>query len=164
MSEGETVRVGISDIQIVNYPNKLRTAGLGSCVGIVLYDSSQKVAGMIHSMLPDHTLSTQASPSHPGKYVDTAIPFLIEELQKMGINRRSLKSKLAGGAEMFKLTEKSISRIGHRNVLKVREMLAELAIPIVAEETGGTFGRTIEFDTLTNQLLIRTASQGERFI
>lgn len=160
----EIVRVGISDIKITRFPNKLRTAGLGSCVGIVLFDPLHKVAGMIHSMLPDHRIAHQTTLQYPGKYVNTGIPNLVQEFQKMGITPSRLQAKFAGGAEMFKLSEQSISRIGYRNVVETQRMLADLKIPILAEETGGHFGRTIEFDTATHQLHIRTATQGERFI
>ncbi len=32
------VRVGIADMDVVKAPNSIRTAGLGSCVGVVIYD------------------------------------------------------------------------------------------------------------------------------
>lgn len=160
----ETIRVGISEIKIAEYPKKLRTAGLGSCVGIVLYDTRQKVAGMIHSMLPDYAIANRVTDQFPGKYVNKGIPTLLEEFRIRGIGHRQLKAKLAGGAEMFKISEQSISKIGYRNVVETKKLLAELSIPIISEETGGHFGRTIEFDTATNQLHIRTATQGERFI
>lgn len=160
----ETLRVGISEIKVADFPNKLRTAGLGSCVGIVLFDPKTRVAGMIHSMLPDHSISPQKTLPYPGKYVDTAIPNLLAQLNQKGIRSKELRAKMAGGAEMFKLSEQSMSRIGYRNVCATKEILAHYQIPLIAEETGGNFGRTIEFDTSTNQLYIRTASEGERFI
>ncbi len=160
----ETIRVGISDIQIAESPNKLRTAGLGSCVGIVLFDTTKNIAGMIHAMLPDHTISKAKSLQNPGKFVDTAIPTLLNVLKNYGVHSYSVKAKLAGGAEMFKLTEPSISRIGARNVEAAKRLLSEHCIPLVSEETGGSIGRTIEFDTTTQILHIRTAMADERRI
>jgi chemotaxis protein CheD len=157
----ETIRVGISEVKVTEFPNKLRTAGLGSCVGIVLYDRSLGYAGMAHAMLPDHTIFKNATLQFPGKYVDTAIQELLKELRLKGSHPTHLKAKLAGGAEMFKFTDRSMARIGERNIQASKSALDAWQIPLVAEETGGQFGRTIEFDITTSKLHIRTASQGE---
>jgi chemotaxis protein CheD len=160
----ETIRVGISEVKVTEFPNKLRTAGLGSCVGIVLYDFSLGIAGMAHAMLPDHTIFKNAPLKFPGKYVDTAIQELLKELKLRGCHPSHLKAKLAGGAEMFKFSDRSMARIGERNIQASKSALETWQIPLVAEETGGQFGRTIEFNIATSKLLIRTASQGERHI
>ena len=51
------VKVGIADMNIVRTPSVIRTAGLGSCVGVVLYDLRKEIAGMVHVMLPDSVLA-----------------------------------------------------------------------------------------------------------
>lgn len=160
----ETIRVGISEVKVTEFPNKLRTAGLGSCVGIILYDCKLGIAGMAHAMLPDHTIFKNASLQFPGKYVDTAIQELLKELTLRGCQPCHLKAKLAGGAEMFKFSDQSMARIGERNVQASKMALEAVQIPLVAEETGGEFGRTIEFDIATSLLHIRTASLGERYL
>jgi chemotaxis protein CheD len=57
ISTGQVVKVGIADMNIVKSPDSIRTSGLGSCVGVVLYDESRKIAGLVHVMLPDSSLS-----------------------------------------------------------------------------------------------------------
>lgn len=155
----EVIRVGIADLNHVEYPNTIRTSGLGSCVGVVLYDERKKMAGMVHVMLPDSNLDRSSRLNH-AKYADSGIFALMELLKEKGIRPMSLKAKIAGGAQMFKFGSSDTLRIGPRNVEAVKSELKRLAIPIIAEETGGTSGRTIEFNPETSLLSIRTVNQG----
>src|SRR5699024_8171174 len=112
----KVVKVGISDIQFVQAPNKIKTSGLGSCVGIILYDEVKKIAGLAHIMLPDSTQASQKE-FNPAKYADTAIECLIQELGKRDIPLYRLKAKIAGGAQMFAYSYTTdVMRIGSRNV------------------------------------------------
>lgn len=158
------VRVGISDLNIVKEPDTIRTSGLGSCVGIVIYDLQKKIAGLSHIMLPDSTLTKQTKVNEY-KYADTAIPILIEKLCKNGARKRALQAKLAGGAQMFNFASNSdIMRIGPRNVEAVEAQLKAYRIPIIASDVGGNFGRTIEFDPCNGNLHIRSVNKGEKVI
>lgn len=157
---GTIIQVGIADMSIARAPDTLRTSGLGSCVGVVLYDLSQKQAGMAHIMLPDSSLARQKSLNR-AKYADTAIPALIEMLEKAGSPYWKLKAKLAGGAQMFKAYGAGqLMRIGPRNVEAVKRHLHALEIPIVAADVGGNSGRTIQFNPETGELVIRTVNKG----
>lgn len=165
MTKAATViRVGISDLNIVSAPDTIRTSGLGSCVGAVIYDLQKKIAGMAHVMLPDSNL-TQQKNFNKYKYADTALPYLIELLCQNGARKYALKAKLAGGAQMFSFSSGSnVMRIGPRNVEAVKKVLQQYHIPIIAEDVGGSSGRTIEFDPETGKLKIRTVNEGESFI
>jgi len=165
MSRNNTVvRVGIADLNIVTAPNKIITAGLGSCVGVVIYDCDRKIAGLSHVLLPDSSLAKQ-SELKPYKYADTAIPILIEKLLAGGARKFALKAKMAGGAQMFKFESKSnIMRIGPRNIEAVQEQLHRFNIPVVAADVGGNLGRTIEFDPETCKFKIRKVNKEETYI
>jgi len=157
------VKVGIAQMDIAKSPNTIRTSGLGSCVGVVLYDESKEIAGLVHVMLPDSKLGRSES-INVAKFADTGIPAMVEQLKREGVHSFKLKAKIAGGAQMFQFTSNRDSmRIGPRNVEAVKQQL-KLSIPIVAEETGGSSGRTIEFDTSTSVLHIRTVNQGVKEI
>lgn len=161
---GEVIKVGMADLNIVKAPNTIRTSGLGSCVGVILYDDYTDVAGMAHIMLPDSKMGKQGS-INLAKYADTAIEELIHRLEMAGANIRALKAKIAGGAQMFTFSSANeMMRIGPRNVEAVRNKLQELKIPIVAEDVGGSSGRTIEFNPKTKKLNIRTVNQGVKEI
>ncbi len=133
-------------MDVVKAPNTIRTSGLGSCVGVVLYDESKQIAGLIHVMLPDSSLG-RSDAVNVAKFADTGIKALIELLKLEGVHAFRLKAKIAGGAQMFQFTsDKDSMRIGPRNVEAVKVELRKNSIPLVAEDTGGNSGRTIEFD------------------
>lgn len=164
MRNENVVRVGISDIKIAQAPQSIRTLGLGSCIGVVVYDKKMQIAGLAHIMLPDSTLSKQQL-LNPFKFADTAIPYLINALCEKGARKFALKAKVAGGAQMFKFEASTpMMRIGPRNVTAVLEELEKHRIPVVAKCVGGSSGRTIQFDPSTEELFIRTVYKGEKFI
>jgi len=160
----DVVKVGMADLNIVKPPKTIRTSGLGSCVGLILYDDVTFVAGMAHIMLPDSTIGKVGS-MNVAKYADTAIIELIQQLERAGARVDRLKAKIAGGAQMFNFSSSNeMMRIGPRNVEAVKSILAERNIKIVAEDVGGSSGRTIEFNPETKMLKIRTVSQGVKEI
>lgn len=165
MYSAETViKVGIADVNVVTPPNTIRTSGLGSCVGVVVYDLSKQLAGLAHVMLPDSRMAKQKT-INIYKYADTAIDSLIEMLSLMGAKRFALKAKMAGGAQMFNFASTTeIMRIGPRNVEAVEHKLNELHIPIISADVGGNCGRTIEFNPVSGRLKVRTVNKGEIFI
>ncbi len=156
---GNTIKVGIADMNICKAPDKITTIGLGSCVGAVLYDSKTKIAGLVHVMLPDSTKIKNNQ--NKMKFADTGIELLVEKLESMGVKRSSLKAKIAGGAKMFSFSSAStdIGNIGERNVEAVREKLKSYNIKIVGEDVGLNYGRTIVFDPETNELSVVKAGK-----
>ncbi|MEN2464550.1 chemotaxis protein CheD [Ornithinibacillus sp. JPR2-1] len=164
MSKQSVVKVGIADLNIVTAPDVIRTSGLGSCVGVVIFNKNKQIAGMAHVMLPDSNLGKQATINRY-KYADTAIDILVEELMSRGVRKPQLQAKIAGGAQMFQInTGNDMMRIGKRNVEAVLNKLAEHKIPVISSDVGGNFGRTIEFDPQTGLLKIRTITKGEHVI
>jgi len=158
------VKVGIADLNVITAPDTIRTSGLGSCVGIVMYDLTKQVAGLAHIMLPDSSLTKQKD-YNKFKYADTAIDILLEKLIEQEARKFNIKAKIAGGAQMFQINSTTdVMRIGPRNVEAVIERLNMHRIPIIASDVGGNSGRTIEFDPSTGKLKIRTVNQGEKFI
>lgn len=154
------IKVGIADMNVISAPDLIRTSGLGSCVGVVIYDQAKKVAGLAHIMLPS-SASIKAGNMNIAKYADTAIEELIQQIIKIGGRASSLKAKIAGGAQMFQFqTGSDIMRIGPRNVEAVEAELKRFNIPLVASDVGGSNGRTIEFDPVTSILKIRTVNKG----
>ncbi|BDG35165.1 chemotaxis protein CheD [Saccharococcus caldoxylosilyticus] len=159
------IKVGIADMNVVRAPNVIRTTGLGSCVGVVIFDLMKEVAGMAHVMLPDSAMA-RSETVNAAKYADTAVAALIELVLEAGGRKGMLKAKIAGGAQMFSFPSQSsdMMRIGARNVEAVKWQLKRFRIPIVAEDVGGSSGRTIEFNPQTGVLSIRTVNQGVKEI
>ncbi|MGM9950777.1 MAG: chemotaxis protein CheD [Lysinibacillus sp.] len=160
MSTSEVVKVGIAQMDVARQPDTIRTSGLGSCVGVVLYDESKHIAGLVHVMLPDSSLGRSGA-LNAAKFADTGIKALIDLLKSEGVQAFRLKAKIAGGAQMFQFTsDKDTMRIGPRNVEAVKAELRKNGIPLIAEDTGGNSGRTIEFNPSTAKLNIRTVNRG----
>lgn len=160
---GKMIRVGMADLNVCSSPDALTTLGLGSCVGIVLYDSTTKIAGMAHVMLPDSTRIR--SNENVAKFADTGIDELVRRLEKMGVPKKRLVAKIAGGAQMFSFSsENSMLCVGKRNVEATKEKLKSLDIRIISEDTGNSYGRTIEFYPENGNLLIKTVGKEEKII
>lgn len=154
----EMIKVGMADLNVCMNPDALTTLGLGSCVGIILYDPITKVSGMVHIMLPDSTKIKKNE--NAAKFVDTGIDALIDKMTKVGGRRSSLIAKIAGGAQMFAFSAgNDMLRIGDRNVEATKLKLQQLGIRILAEDTGLSYGRTIEFYSETGQLLIKSVGK-----
>jgi chemotaxis protein CheD len=130
--------IGIGEYRIGSFP--MMTIGLGSCIGLTIYDETLKIGAMVHIMLPD----SAGRQDRPGKYADTAIPLLLKELGALGCKSRSLKAKMAGGACMFEYFGTNLN-IGERNAERVRALLKEHNIPLVKEDVGGKIGRSVTF-------------------
>jgi chemotaxis protein CheD len=159
----ENIKVGMADYKTTTHPGILITLGLGSCVGIALFEPSTKIIGLAHIMLP--TSKIAKTTVNEAKFADTAIVRLVEDMVKLGANRKTIKAKLAGGAQMFNFTNSSDTiRIGLRNVEASREMLAQLDIPIISEDVGGNHGRTIELYSDDGKLMIKSVGFGINYI
>ena len=163
MSEAKIIKVGMADLKVAKAPDILTTLGLGSCVGIAIYDNVAKIGGLAHIMLPD---STQIkNNSNVAKFADTAIEQLIEELVSQGARNTRLVAKIAGGAHMFEFKNMDdMMRIGTRNVSAVIDCLEAFRIPIIASDTGSNYGRTVELHTATGVFVVKTIGHGVKEI
>jgi len=160
---GEIIQVGMADYKLARPPDKLITAGLGSCIGICLLDPVSRIACMSHIMLP--CSQDDKKSGNPGKYADTAIVAAIAAMKLMGANTGHLVAKIAGGAQMFHFSgSNDFFKIGERNALAVENNLEKNKISLLSKDIGGHVGRTIIFDPATGNLSIRTIKEGEKVI
>ncbi|MCR4655542.1 MAG: chemotaxis protein CheD [Lachnospiraceae bacterium] len=159
----QMIKVGMADLKLCKAPDKITTLGLGSCVGIAIRDPQTKVGGLAHIMLPD---STQiASNSVKAKFADTGVAELVSLMIKNGANKSRMVAKIAGGAKMFAFNSKNdIMSVGDRNVEAVKKALSLQRIPILAQDTGNSYGRTVEFDPETGEFLIKAVGKGQKTI
>ncbi|MGE4484097.1 MAG: chemotaxis protein CheD [Oscillospiraceae bacterium] len=157
-----TIVVGIAELQIAKSPEIITTIGLGSCVGVTIYDPSAQAGGLVHVLLPSNNTEKN---TNPAKFADTGIPELIRRLSALGVKRSSMVAKIAGGANMFSAGGKSnIFMVGQRNVEMCLEILKKERIRLLANDTGGNYGRTIELNTANGQLRIKTIGHGEKIL
>lgn len=159
----EIIKVGMADLKVCKAPDGLTTLGLGSCVGIAVRDAAKGIGGLAHIMLPD-SKAIKDNTNIP-KFADTGIDELIRQMVAMGATRSRLEAKIAGGAQMFAFSSKNgTAQVGERNVEAVKKKLGELRIPILAEDTGKNFGRTVVYYPANGSFLIRAVGRDEYVI
>lgn len=159
----ECIKVGMADLKLCMSPNSITTLGLGSCVGIAIRDPITKIGGLAHVMLPDSTAIR--SNENKYKFADTGITELVRLMEEAGAKRSRMVAKIAGGAQMFAFQNKNdLIRVGDRNVEASIKKLSELKIPIIAKDTGESYGRTVVFFPETGDFLIKAVGKEERYI
>lgn len=155
---GVVIKVGMADLKTGKNPDIITTLGLGSCIGIALWDSGTKIGGLAHIMLPDSTKIKNNS--NIAKFADTGIEELVRQMEALGAPRRRLVAKIAGGAKMFEVSgSTSVGNVGEKNALASKAKLKELGIPILAEDTGLNYGRTVELDCSNGDYIIKAVGK-----
>lgn len=155
---GVVIKVGMADLKTGRDSDILTTLGLGSCVGIALWDSKTKIGGLAHVMLPDSTKIRNNS--NIAKFADTGITELVRQMELMGAPRKRMVAKIAGGARMFEVSgTTSVGNVGEKNALAARQKLKELGIPILAADTGLNYGRTVELNCANGDYVIKAVGK-----
>jgi chemotaxis protein CheD len=153
------IRVKVADFAVANGNTMLVTVGLGSCVAIALYDSQVQVGGLAHVLLPSVGMSQDRS--NRAKFPGTAVPLLCEQMHALGARPGRLRAKIVGGASMFtSLLSATGLQIGERNVVAAKAALEHAGIPLVAQETGGDFGRSVYFHVQDGRLVVKSLKAG----
>jgi chemotaxis protein CheD len=158
------MRVKVADYAVGTSDKALVTIGLGSCVAIALYDRDMRIGGLAHILLPSPSMSRETS--NPAKFPETIVPVMIAEMRKLGSSDSArISAKIVGGASMFgQLVTGSGMNIGERNIASTRLTLAALGIPVVAEDTGLDYGRSVYFHLDDGRLDVRSLKKGDRVI
>ncbi len=157
----ETVHVKIADLAVKKDKGVLVTFGLGSCIGIALYDKKSKVGGLAHILLNDSEKFKRPSVTsiNPAKFADTAIPCLIKDMVAIGARKENLEAGIAGGASLFNFKSETGS-VGEKNIEAVRTGLKKAGIRLTSEDVGGSCGRTMRLFVETGEITITTAGKG----
>lgn len=156
---GEEIRVKVADWAVARGDAVVSTLGLGSCVAIILYARASRVGGFAHVLLPDESFSRERT--NAAKFATTAVPMLLAALEARGA-KGPIVAKLVGGASMFgTLLPAGGVNMGDRNAEAARQALADAGIPIVAEDTGGDFGRSVFLNVADGTVRVRALKRGE---
>ena len=159
------IKVGMADLNVCKAPEALTTLGLGSCIGACIYDPVNKIAGMVHYMLPDSTRIINNQ--NIAKFGDTGIAETVRRMEELGAKRQFMVAKIAGGAKMFAIrAESNLSNlnVGDNYIESAKIHLAALGIKLIAEDTGLNYGRTIEFFAEDGSLKIKSVGREPKFI
>jgi chemotaxis protein CheD len=151
-------KVGIGEYKVEKGKGVLVAYGLGSCIGLFLYDRAHKVAGLAHIMLAGR------APEHPGftrtKYADNAVEEMLEAMKTAGAETFRITAVVIGGAHMFQEAAEARPSIGQRNLEGVRGALKRYNIQITDEDTGGDYGRTVEASVETGRVTVKSFRRG----
>ena len=149
----------VADFAVANGDTLLVTVGLGSCVAIALHDPQAQVGGLAHVLLPSTGMSQDRS--NRAKFPSSAVPLLCERMQALGARSGRIRAKIVGGASMFtSLLSATGLQIGERNVVATRGALEQAGIPIVAQDVGGDYGRSVYFNVRDGRLVVKSLKAG----
>ncbi len=156
----QTISVGLGEQVVSKEAGVILVAfGLGSCLGIGMYDAAAHVSGLLHAVLPAQTNGADRSP----KYVDTGIESLLQAMLKAGADQRRIVTRVAGGANM--LLSSSLNNtfdIGTRNIEAARRTFARMNIKVYAEQVGGNTGRTVRLYVVDGRMTVRVVGGKEQ--
>ncbi len=156
----ETIKIGIADIAVSKAPNVITTLGLGSCIGIAMYDPQTKIGGLVHVMLPDSTKIRAGASANAAKFADTGIQQLLDMMLKAGASKARITAKIAGGAKMFAVGGTSdVGNVGDRNAEASRAKLKQLGIRLVGDDCGANYGRTVELHCDDGKYVIKAVGK-----
>lgn len=156
-----TLSVGLAEIKFSRTPGDLIIAhGLGSCVGVAVYDKLSRIGGMAHIVLPDSSI--QRGGDIPERFADSGVPILLQKFKSLGGNIHTGFVKIVGGASMFAKANISVLDIGNRNIEAVLAALAKEGISPMACDCGGTNGRTFSLHITTGQVFSRMIGMQEK--
>lgn len=139
-----------------NHSPKFSIYGLGSCIALILFDDTNKISAMSHILLPKEFSDKEIV--YPHKYANLSVKLLLEELIKHGATRENIKAILIGGSTIFKLAN---NFMGTDNTSAVKRELNSLKIQIIREDTGGSKGRNVIFDTQNFSLLVGSTGDSD---
>jgi chemotaxis protein CheD len=158
------VRVKVADYAVRRGNEVIATIGLGSCVAIVLDDQDTCTGGLAPILLPNKAMSRETS--NPAKFPESIVPVMLDEMRRLGMKSTArVCAKIAGGASMFgQLVNGTGINVGERNIAATRAALAAAGIPIVAEDTGLDYGRSVYFHLSDGRVEVRSLKKGDRVL
>ena len=149
--------VAVGDMKIGRDNDLIVTHALGSCLGLVIYDSVGRVGGLLHAMLPLSKINPTKAEANPYMFVDTGVPALFKALYEIGGQKSRMVIKAAGCGNP--LGKNEMFKIGERNYTVLKKLLWKNNILLEAEDVGGTASRTVYFDMATGQTIISSGGK-----
>lgn len=160
MQKTNEIILETGNITIASNHSDIITRALGSCVALTLYDKVQKIGGMIHYILPENPGGKKKE-----KYADTGINLLFTKILESNAKKENLVAKMIGGAIMFEdFMDDVENSIGNRNVIKGKEILKNLEVKLLSEDTGGNYGRSVKFQLTDGKIYITSYKTGVKII
>ncbi|GAA5026272.1 chemoreceptor glutamine deamidase CheD [Marivirga lumbricoides] len=141
--------LNLGDYVVTKQRAHIACYGLGSCVGLFLFDRVNKISAAAHIVLSDDL------EKHTTLNAKTAFEKLLEEIEKIGGSKNTLRAKLVGGANLFN----SGFNTGKKNTDTLLKLLRDNKIYLAAKDVGGCKSRTAKFNTINGELSVSSQNQ-----
>jgi chemotaxis protein CheD len=161
LAESVAVAVGLGEFIVSRDPQDVLVAyGLGSCVGVGMYDPVARVAGLLHAVLPQRNSGAGLLSA---KYVDSGLAQMLQEMNAAGAGRERLIVRMAGGANMLTVSDlQKAFNIGERNITAATATFAALRLTCHAQAVGGNAGRTLRVYVVDGRMTVRVIGAKEQ--
>jgi chemotaxis protein CheD len=136
---------------VTTHPDEVIATTLGSCVSACIRDKVFNVGGMNHFMLPlkgEH--STDDWMGTATRYGNYAMEHLINDILKLGGNRKNLEVKLTGGGKIMS----NMTDVGAQNIKFVLDYLKTENIDVVIQDLGDIYPRKVLYWPTTGRLRV----------
>jgi chemotaxis protein CheD len=128
---------------------------LGSCVSACVRDRVLGIGGMNHFMLPlDRSKGESAwsdAASAATRYGNVAMEHLINDLLKVGAQRRNLEFKLVGGGKVLA----AMTDVGSANIEFVRSYCRTEGFNVAGEDLGDLYPRKVHYYPETGKVRVK---------
>ena len=129
------------------------TTVLGSCVSTCLWDPVAHIGGMNHFMLPGDAAAPGAAWTASARLGVYAMEVLLNQMAKLGADRRRLVAKVFGGARVLAGFDKL--DVGAKNAEFVLAFLKTEGIPLAAQDLQDVHPRKIYFFPDTGKVQVK---------
>ena len=158
---GAARTVGMGEIAVARAKERLQCIGLGSCLAIVALDAATGRVGLAHAVLPRPLEMNDGS--SPAKYASLAVHALAMAIRDEGGDMADVRVALIGGAQLLTGVASrgsALPQLGERNVEEARLQVRAFGFDLVAEDVGGSVGRTVTLNGETGVVTVRTTLGG----
>lgn len=158
----QRVIIGVGDMAVSNNAQViLSTYALGSCIGVIAYDSVSKAGGILHLMLPDSAISPDKAAKQPAMFANTGLPLFFRAMSGLKAERHRVRLFITGGAGM--LAGSDPFKIGERNTATTLEILRNNGLSVTRQQTGGSINRTVHLEIGSGSVELRTPLGNSQF-
>lgn len=141
----------IGEFYITQMPTVITTV-LGSCVGVCLFETKERIGGLNHILLPGKPDANYYNDS--ARYGVNAMEILINGIMKLGGKKQNIIAKAFGGACVTSNFTCG-NGPGQKNIEFIKKFLNDEEIKLVSHDLGGYDIRKIFLNSTTGDVFLK---------